>query len=281
MESGFEANSWHDFLATPPNMSCTPPGMFPDGLYTNLEEINSPIFDQNEINSCLNPSQLSREPIVIGGQDIQQNSQQNSTPRIQPTNPQTPNETNQIENRTLLITGANPATTEEDIMKVFNQQNGVKKVDLSKIDQGIFTVEFYDIRQAIQTKQLINGTTLLGYYIFVSFAPLPIIIDPKKPPNNGTIVIFKLPSGITDDQLSTIFSQFGEIRQIRGTPSKTQQKFIEYYDTRASEAALVSMGGKYVMGCRVSIEFSLPGGFRRGIQKVEANHSPLVQKTHY
>ena len=116
---------------------------------------------------------------------------------------------------------------------------------------------------------LLNGSQLKGKTITVSFAPLPVILDPKKPPNNGTIVIFHLPAGITDDQIVTIFGQFGEIRQIRGTPTKTQQRFVEYYDTRHAEAALLSMSGKYVMGTRVSIEFSLPGGFRRGIQKVE------------
>ena len=255
--SSAEHNSWIDFLATPPNMMGTPPSQLPGDLFSNFEPAPSPILFEPPLQNFLNSS-------------APQNASPPSTKQTYTPQQQYP-EYGELENRTLAVSNANPETTEEEIMAVFNTHRGVKQVDMSKISEGYFTVEYYDIRSATSSKLLYNGSTLKGKTINVSYAPLPIILDPKKPPNNGTIVIFHLPAGITDDQIITIFGQFGEIRQIRGTPTKTQQRFVEYFDTRHAEAALLSMSGKYVMGARVSIEFSLPGGFRRGIQKVEKN----------
>ena len=284
----FDINSWGNFLATPPNMSGTPPGVYSDLVMSNSQEIQTtPIFDDQQIQSFLNPSPVVQSSPTQQKPVVQQSYQPPTPPQNQTQKQMSAQnfmDSGEIENRTLLVTGADTSTTKNDILEVFNLQDNINKINLSNISQGTFTVEYFDIRQAINAKLLLNGSKFKGNVISVTFAPLPVFLDPKKPPNNGTIVIFKLPSGITDDQIHTIFGQFGEIRQIRGTPTKPQQKFVEYYDTRAAEAALMNMGGKYVMGCRVSIEFSLPGGFRRGIHKVEVPHhtsSPLIQKTNF
>ena len=280
--NSFDINSWGEFLETPPNMLGTPPGMYPDGLISNSPTIDTtPIFNDEQIQSVMRPSTIIQPPVIQPQLSIEPQSTQSISMQNQKQfNSQNFSDSGVIENRTLLISGADAQTTEEDVIQVFNLNNNIRRIDLSNIANNVFSVEYFDLRQAIHAKMLLNGTKFRGNTITISFAPLPVILDPKKPPNNGTIVIFKLPPGITDDQIRTIFGQFGEIRQIRGTPSKSQQKFVEYFDTRAAEAALINMGGKYVMGCRVSIEFSLPGGSRRGGHKVEAHHvmSPLAQK---
>ena len=273
----FDMNSWGDFLSTPANMSGTPPEMPPESLIINEQAYESPKFTE-EIQSFINaPSMSPCSPIFTKNVNQPQSLPQNKQ-NYQKQNFSDPAE---IKNRTLLISGAPPTTTESDVFNFFNSKEDIKKIDFSKLSEGCFTVEFFDIRQAIHAKMLHNGSIFKENKISITFAPLPVISDPKNPPNNGTIVIFNLPTGITDDQIQTIFGQFGEIKQIRGTPTKLQQKFVEFYDTRAAENALMSLSGRYVMGCRVSIEFSLPGGFRRGIQKVEnSNHqvSPLNQR---
>ena len=101
----------------------------------------------------------------------------------------------------------------------------------------------------------------------------------KRPKNNGTIVIFHLPKGINENELNDIFSSFGKIRQIRSTPSKTSQKFIEFYDTRAAEKALKAYNGKPLIqksNKRVSIEYSFPGGFKKNIQKYYKTTLPTI-----
>jgi RNA recognition motif-containing protein len=132
------------------------------------------------------------------------------------------------------------------------------------------TIEYYNLKNAQNLKRLMNGVKVGVNMIMVSYAPLSKIDDPKKPPNNGTIVVFHLPQGISPSDIEEAFGQFGEIRQIRGTPTKPTQRFIEFWDIRAAERALNGLSGKYLMGSRVSIEFSLPGGFRRVVQRTDA-----------
>ncbi|KAK8852908.1 hypothetical protein M9Y10_017901 [Tritrichomonas musculus] len=180
---------------------------------------------------------------------------------------------NEIENRTLYISNLNPQLSLDEIKQIFDPNNNSKNIDISnlKINNSI-TIEYFDLRQAQAIKKNLNGTTMnspssygLGP-ISVVYAPLKKIPDPRRPPNNGTIVVFHLPAGVTESHIESSFGSFGSIREIRGTPQKPGQRFIEFWDTRAAEAALNALNGKYVMGSKVSIEFSLPGGFRRNIQ---------------
>jgi RNA recognition motif-containing protein len=174
-------------------------------------------------------------------------------------------EFNEIENRALLVSNVDPTTPIEEIERVFNEIGAVKAMDASTLDSGSVTVEYFDLRHANQartTPLVVNGST-----VSLCYAPLPRIEDTRNPPNNGTIVVFHLPTGITNQQIEATFGPFGEIRQVRGTPSKPNQKFVEYWDIRGAQTALDALNGQYLMGSRVSIEFSLPGGFRRNVQQ--------------
>lgn len=52
-------------------------------------------------------------------------------------------------------------------------------------------------------------------------------------------------------------------KQIRETPHKRHHKFIEYYDVRAAEAALKALNRSDIVGKRIKLEPSRPGGARR------------------
>ncbi|KAH0795952.1 protein MEI2-like 3 isoform X2 [Histomonas meleagridis] len=259
-----DSGHWSDFVQTPPNYSTSP-------SYGPFSEFNESWLQPQTFQVLLNEENYPNNnasvesPLQVPVQGQQQF--QSYVPY---------NDYNEIENRTITITNINPHVTQAEIEEAFTTSSSVKSIDTSKLDSGVVTIEYYDLRDAMKAKKMKNGTTLHGNAIMVSYAPLPKIDDPKKPPNNGTIVVFHLPSGINDQHIESSFGQFGEIRQIRGTPAKPNQRFIEYYDTRAAEAALNGLSGKFVMGSRVSIEFSLPGGFRRNAQKQD----PTVIRTH-
>ena len=51
--------------------------------------------------------------------------------------------------------------------------------------------------------------------------------------------------------------------QIRGTPHKRHHKFVEFYDVRAAEAALIALNRSEIAGKRIKLELSRPGGARR------------------
>ena len=265
------SNNWSDFIATPPNYSSSPSyGPYSDFNNSWLQphfqlqpEETSGLCKSNESSNSKTFSPPHSQPVSVMSNHTQQNSN-NSFQQF--------NDYTEIENRTIVISNLGQNITREETEKIFDlKPNSVKNIDFQKLKMGIVTIEYYDLRDALQMKKLKNGIILKGNPIMVSFAQLPKIDDPKKPPNNGTIVVFHLLNGMNDQHIESYFGQFGEIRQIRGTPTKPNQRFIEYFDTRAAEAALSGLSGKYVMGSRVSIEFSLPGGFRRNVQR-NLNH---------
>ncbi|PON42316.1 Splicing factor-like protein [Parasponia andersonii] len=83
--------------------------------------------------------------------------------------------------------------------------------------------------------------------------------------NQGTIVIFNLDSEVTTSTLKDTFQVFGPIKELRETPSKKHQKFVEFFDVRDAAKALKEMNGKQINGKEVVIEFSRPGGHSRKI----------------
>lgn len=81
--------------------------------------------------------------------------------------------------------------------------------------------------------------------------------------NQGTLVVFNLDSSVTNEELRQIFSQHGEVKEIRETPHKRHHKFIEFYDIRAADAALRALNRSDIAGKRIKLEPSRPGGARR------------------
>ena len=64
---------------------------------------------------------------------------------------------------------------------------------------------------------------------------------------------------------------------MRDTPSKKNQKFVEFYDVRDAAKALKQMNGKEIDGKKVVIEFSRPGGHhsRKLFHSAASNKKPL------
>ncbi|KAJ8451576.1 hypothetical protein Cgig2_018210 [Carnegiea gigantea] len=78
--------------------------------------------------------------------------------------------------------------------------------------------------------------------------------------NQGTIVIFNLDPDISTSTLRNIFQAFGTVKELRETPMKKQQRFVEFFDVRDASRALTQMNGKEISGRKVLIEYSRPGG---------------------
>lgn len=55
----------------------------------------------------------------------------------------------------------------------------------------------------------------------------------------------------------------GPIKELRDTPWKKNQRFVEFFDTRDAAKALKHMNGKQIHGKPIIIEFSRPGGHTR------------------
>jgi RNA recognition motif-containing protein len=256
------ADSWTTFLETPPGCS--------SDLYASYG--TSSIGDSFWDFDWSSPSEMEPQPTTIESLNA-------IAPVIFPTNINFENY-GELENRTMLISNVPADMTTNEIHSVFGRYGEIESYDDSNLSRGMLEVRYYDVRSAQWLR--VSDFTIRGKPVSRAFAALEEVMNPRKPPNNGTIVIFHLPTETTAEELSAIFSQYGEIRQIRCTPFKQTQRFVEYFDKRAAEQALVAMNGKSIRKSKVSIEFSLPGGFRRNVQKyVTAPTLPTIERVRH
>jgi RNA recognition motif-containing protein len=239
--------SWADLLLTPPGYSVSPPDQL-----------------------CRTPSVIALLPTGICDED--------GTPVIPPTkmedvadfNFQFPGE---LEDRAIVISHLQPGTTAEDLRTAASAFGEVDIVELK--DNGLVgTVRFFDLRSAMSMRR--DFRTVSSHRWILQFAPPQPITDRKRPPNSGTIVIFHLVEGITDEQLREELSRFGQIRQIRSPPDRKTQRFVEFWDLRHAAAALHGLRGRAILNSRVSVEFSIPGGYRKHPEMFQDARTPVV-----
>ncbi|XP_057431434.1 protein terminal ear1 homolog [Lotus japonicus] len=187
--------------------------------------------------------------------------------------------------RSLLLTPV-PLTTESALRRDLEPFGDVRAVQMEHLRHGIVTVHFYDLRHAeaaftaIRTLHmhcasffshhphlyyytavhpppagLIAGRAVWAHYV----VPTPSAALPDAH-NQGTLVVFKLSPDVSTQNLRRVFEPFGAIKELRDTPWKKKQRFVEFFDTRDAEMALKQMNGKEIHGKPVAIEFSRPGG---------------------
>ena len=63
----------------------------------------------------------------------------------------------------------------------------------------------------------------------------------------------------------------GPVKELRETPLKRHQRFVEFYDIRDAARALSDMNGKEIHGKNVVIEYSRPGGHVKRFTKDSRN----------
>jgi hypothetical protein len=168
------------------------------------------------------------------------------------------------------ISGIDPHRTPDQIKGIIS---GFGPCEFADTHPGIAIVRFWRIDSAfaIRAAQIVDH----GQPWIVNFFPPDEEANRSNPPNNGTIVLFRLPPGVTDEQLTAEFSQYGEIREIRRAPQKETPRFIEFIDLRAAQKAKDEGHGKMVFGAKLSIEFSLPGGTRKCAPLPAVDRSPM------
>ncbi|KAI4345297.1 hypothetical protein L6164_012433 [Bauhinia variegata] len=204
--------------------------------------------------------------------------------------------------RSLLLSAvASEFVSESMVRRELEVFGDVRGVQMERLRDGMVTVHFYDLRHAemaltaIRNQHMQQQTRLCNHYAslvksrisfseaeFYAAAPLPppargliagrpvwaqYIVPPYNAlpdgHNQGTIVIFNLDSEVSAQSLREIFEPFGPIKELRETPSKKNQRFVEFFDIRDAAKALKEMNGKEIHGKAVIIEFSRPGGHSR------------------
>ncbi|XP_050276412.1 protein terminal ear1 homolog [Quercus robur] len=202
--------------------------------------------------------------------------------------------------RTLVLSSVPSDVGEGLVRRELESFGEVRAIEMERIQEGIVTVHFYDLRHADKALREIRdqhmqhqarlrnhycpSTTTTGSFLgtnsgthmdnfgargLIAGRPvwahfvIPFAHAFPDGHNQGTIVIFNLDSQVSKTSLKEIFDAFGPVKELRETPSKKHQRFVEFYDVRDAAKALKEMNGKEISGKAVVIEFSRPGGHSR------------------
>ncbi|OHT04543.1 hypothetical protein TRFO_27998 [Tritrichomonas foetus] len=184
----------------------------------------------------------------------------------------------ELPSRSIMMSNVPDNANEEDMEYVLKQFGPYESYDLSRIKEGVATANFYNIEDAERMR--ISQIVIRNRQIVTIFGDEIPVNDPKHPPNNGTIVVFHLPPNVDDRDIIKQFSRNGRIRQIRHTPNKETQRFIEFYDKRDAEKAQKMFNRQFFFvnnrKSKLSIEYSLPGSFRINNAKFYQTKLPTV-----
>eukprot|EP00698_Gefionella_okellyi_P010981 TRINITY_DN287_c0_g1_i2.p1 TRINITY_DN287_c0_g1~~TRINITY_DN287_c0_g1_i2.p1 ORF type:complete len:680 (-),score=166.96 TRINITY_DN287_c0_g1_i2:351-2390(-) len=138
--------------------------------------------------------------------------------------------------------------------------------------RGFVMVSYYDLRdannamRALQNKPFHRRRLDIHYSIPKTQSTGSPRVDgaaDKDNQNQGTLVVFNLDPSLSNDELRLIFGRHGEVKEIRETPNKRHHKFVEFYDTRHAERAMLALNKCEIRGKKIKIELSRPGGVRR------------------
>ncbi|XP_010250941.1 PREDICTED: protein terminal ear1 [Nelumbo nucifera] len=218
--------------------------------------------------------------------------------------------------RALLLSSVPTDVNETTLRREVEVFGVVRAVQMERLQEGIVTVHFYDSRHAqaammeIREQHMQQQSRLRQYYnsllnqnlwidVENSAAPMPppargliagravwaqfTVPTPTIGPdgqNQGTLVVFNLDSGVSASNLKEIFEAFGPVKELRETPSKRHQRFVEFFDVRDAARALSEMNGREIGGKNIVIEFSRPGGHgRRLLNAAATSATSNINKT--
>lgn len=134
-------------------------------------------------------------------------------------------------------------------------------------------ISFFDIRHSKAAMLVLNGKKVLGKKMDIHYA-LPKDNPGEKESNQGTLVVFNLDSSMTDDDIRAVFGEYGEVKEIRSTPNKNTHKFVEFFDVRDAERALLALNRTKVRSKIIKIEVSRPSN--RGRRKGPPNFGAMM-----
>ncbi|OHT10597.1 RNA-binding protein [Tritrichomonas foetus] len=198
---------------------------------------------------------------------------------------------NELPSRTIMMSNVPSDASEQEMINIFHSFGEFESYDVSRITESIATVNFYSLEDA-ETMRF-SKIVIKGRQIITVFGEEMNTLknsnngqnygqnkNSKNVQNNGTLVVFHLPSNCSDEAVVRYFSKFGKIRQVRRTPKKNSQRFIEFYDKRDAEAALLNFNSKSFFKentrHRITIEYSLPGNYRTNSAKFYQTRLPTI-----
>ncbi|KZT08605.1 uncharacterized protein LAESUDRAFT_44908 [Laetiporus sulphureus 93-53] len=144
--------------------------------------------------------------------------------------------------RTLFIRNIKYETNSEDVRRLFEEHGEIRTFFDLIANRGMVFVTYYDLRAAERARDRLQGSEISGRPIDVHYS-LPRDDGGRgdKDKNQGTLIVTLRSSAsgqpIDDNEVRRKFQQFGDVKSVRPVGDRTDQRFVEFYDTRACDEA--------------------------------------------
>uniref|UniRef100_A0A7S1KLC6 RRM domain-containing protein n=1 Tax=Percolomonas cosmopolitus TaxID=63605 RepID=A0A7S1KLC6_9EUKA len=177
--------------------------------------------------------------------------------------------------RTLFVRNISSGVDDEELKQLFSQYGEVRNIYTNCKQRGFVMISYYDIRHAKLAMKHLQHHPVKRRQIDIHYS-IPKDNPSDKDVNQGTLVIFNLDPEVSNEELLTEFGKHGEIKEVRETPNKKHHKFIEFYDVRDAEKAMLALNKTDIHGKTIKIEPSRPGGRpKHHLQAPSSNPSSL------
>ncbi|CAN8069983.1 unnamed protein product [Agarophyton chilense] len=183
-----------------------------------------------------------------------------------------------------------PGIDDEDLRRLLTKFGPLRDLGAqqrSRGGHGSVLATYYDLRHARAAVRALDSTVQFGRCLDARFQ---CPVDIRSPfafaanghntaqcANQGTLVVFNLDCSTSAEDIRSLFSSVGDVKEIRATPNKKHHKFVEFYDVRDAERAMHLLNKTEVAGKRIKIEISRPGGraanMSRGTTQSSKMHS--------
>ncbi|KAM3386735.1 hypothetical protein ACQJBY_009959 [Aegilops geniculata] len=163
--------------------------------------------------------------------------------------------------RTLSIRNINTNVEDTELKLLFEQYGDIRTLYTAYKHHGLVMISYYDIRSAERAMKALQSKPFRQWKLEIHYS------IPKENPlendNQGTLAVINLDQSVTNDDLRHIFGGYGEIKAIHGTSQNGHHKYVEFFDTRAAEAALYALNMRDIAGKKIRLERCCAGNGKR------------------
>mmetsp|Transcript_12917 Transcript_12917/g.21121 ORF Transcript_12917/g.21121 Transcript_12917/m.21121 type:complete len:1143 (-) Transcript_12917:1034-4462(-) len=163
------------------------------------------------------------------------------------------------QSRTLVVRNLNPATEDGEIRAVLEEFGQLRSLHTEWRTRGCVVASYYDIRHARNAMKHLQGYAFRQRNIDARY----FISKENGDDREGLLVLLNVDESISDEELCKLFSQFGDLKELKEVPGKRQLRIVEFYDLRNADAALRVLNKSVIAGRRLQIEPLRPLGVRR------------------
>ncbi|PSC73518.1 MEI2-like 5 isoform X1 [Micractinium conductrix] len=153
------------------------------------------------------------------------------------------------QSRTLFVRNVDPSVPEEELRTLFEAFGEVRSLYTAAKARGFVVVSYHDTRAATLAKHTLTGQALGSQQLDVHFS-LP---KDDREAAQGTLLVASLDGATSRQDILFLFSQYGELREVRDDPLRPNCCLVEFYDTRHAASALQGIGQSAEMSSRLVV----------------------------